>query len=237
MFQTVKRAGKWFLDEVVAPLCQYVDYRIPRTTLLRELERRTAAECADYVIAAMPAALQFTRKRDLWDHALSKAARDGMVAEFGVWNGKSINHFARALSPAPVFGFDSFEGLREDWAGWSERRGTFSLHGRLPKVDPNVQLVRGWFDQSLPAFLAANPGAFSLVHVDSDTYEAAKTVLDQIGPRIVPGTVLVFDEYLGYRGWRIGEFKAWQEFAHGAGLGYHYLSFTDQAVALQVTRR
>jgi hypothetical protein len=237
MLKTVKRAGKWFLDEVVAPLCQYVDYRIPSTTLLRELERRTAAECADYVITAMPAALQFPRRKDVWEHALGRLAPGGLAAEFGVWNGESINYLAKRLHPGVIHGFDSFEGLQEDWAGWSEPKGTFSRQGRLPKVEGNVRLVKGWFDASLPPFLAAHPGPFALVHVDCDTYESTRIVLGLIGPRIVDGTVIIFDEYLGYRGWRLGEFRAWQEFTRAAGLEYAYLSFSNKAVAVQVTRR
>jgi len=182
----------------------------------------------------MPSALQFSRRKDLWDYAAGKAPASGIVAEFGVWKGQSINHIAKRVSPATVYGFDSFEGLREDWAGWTEAKGTFSLGGRLPRVAPNVKLVKGWFDQTIPAFLQGTESAFSLVHMDSDTYESTKTVLDLIGPRIAVGTVVIFDEYFGYRGWRIGEYRAWQEYVQLRGIRYEYLAFSTQAVAIRV---
>jgi len=160
-----------------------------------------------------------------------------MAAEFGVWKGQSINHIAKRLSPDIVYGFDSFEGLREDWSGWSEPKGTFSLGGKLPKVRSNVRLVKGWFDQTLPSFLQANALPFAIVHLDSDTYEAAKTVLELISSRITEGTVIIFDEYFGYRGWRGGEFKAWQELVAATGFRYEYLAFSTQAVSVRVIKK
>ena len=234
MINIAKRAAKLALDEVVVPLYGYVSGKLPSTSVTRELERRTAAECADYVQEHMPKALQFDRKRDLWAHVLGKVGSAGLVGEFGVWKGASINAIAARLAPRTVHGFDSFQGLKEDWAGWKEPKGRFSLEGRLPKVMPNVRLVPGWYDETLPRFLRENGARFDFVHLDSDTYESTRLVLELIADRITPGTVIVFDEYLGYRGWRIGEFKAWQEFVQARGRKYEYLAFTNDAVALRV---
>jgi hypothetical protein len=236
MIKSLKNLAKMAIDAVVMPAIGYVAQKIPSTTVIRELEKRAAQESAGYAEERMPAALQFHRRRDLWDFALGKAPSAGIVAEFGVWKGESINHIAERLDPAPVFGFDSFEGLREDWSGWSEPKGTFSLGGRLPRVRPNVRLVKGWFDATIPAFLEGHGGPFALVHLDSDTYESTKTVLDLIGPRLAAGTVIIFDEYFGYRGWRIGEFRAWQEFVQRRGVAYDYLAFSNQSVAVRVSR-
>jgi predicted O-methyltransferase YrrM len=233
----LKRITKKLLDDVVVPLDQYVANRKPGPNLIRELERRTAEECADYVQAKMPAALHFDRKKDLWDHALTKVSTAGIAVEFGVWNGVSINHIARKIAPSPIYGFDSFEGLKEDWAGWTETKGSFSRQGKLPTVDPNVRLVKGWFDQTLPTFLEGAQNTFSFVHVDCDTYEASNTVLTLVAKRIVTGSVVVFDEYLGYRGWKLGEFRAWQEFVAREKMDYEYLSFSTQTVAVRVRRK
>lgn len=237
MIDFLKRIARGFLDEAVIPLVRYVALRIPGTTVLRELERNTAQECARYAESKMQTALQFNRRKDLLDHALGLAEKAGIIAEFGVWKGRSVNHIARTIRPSVVVGFDSFEGLREDWSGWDLAKGAFDLGGRLPAVRENVRLVKGWFDKTLPGFLAENPSSFSFVHVDCDTYEAAKTVLDLIGPRIRAGTVLVFDEYFGFRGWRIGEYRAWQEFVLQHGVEYQYLAFSEQSVSVRVTQK
>jgi hypothetical protein len=235
MTRLLKRCARRFLDAVVVPLCQYVGHGIPATTVIRELEKRTAEECADYVESRMPRALQFEHRKDLWDHAVRMSGRSGLFAEFGVWKGRSINHIAGRIKPSAIYGFDSFEGLQEDWAGWRETKGAFDLGGKPPRVEPNVRLVKGRFEETLPGFLAGNPLAFSFVHIDCDTHEAAKTVLGLIGDRIQVGTVLVFDEYFGYRGWKIGEFAAWQDFVREHGVVYEYLAYSTQPVSLRVT--
>jgi len=236
MKRYLKRMVSRILDELVVPLSLYVSQRIPATSVIRELEKRTAGECADYVQSRMPRALHFDRRKDLWDHAVRTADKGGLFAEFGVWKGRSINHIAGRIKPAVIYGFDSFEGLQEDWAGWSETKGAFNLNGRLPKVGPNVRLVKGRFDKTIPEFLAANASAFSFIHIDCDTNEAATTVLGLVGGRIQAGTVLVFDEYFGYRGWKIGEYAAWQEFVRRHGVEYEYLAFSTQPVSIRITR-
>jgi Methyltransferase domain len=237
MSQFLKKTGRSILDGSVIPLAHYILPRLPGWTVLRELEVRTSRECADYVQERMQLALQFVAKRDLLDHALSKSDKNLLVAEFGVWKARSTNHIAKRVSPILVYGFDSFEGLREDWAGWDQPKGGFDLKGRLPPVADNVRLRKGWFDETIPPFLLEQTSAFSFIHIDSDTYESARTVLSLLAQRVVPGTVIVFDEYFGYRGWRMGEFKAWGEFVRTQELRYEYLAFTAQSVAVRVVQK
>lgn len=225
------------LDYTIIPVTRYIQSRTPPPyTVLSELERRTASECADYVQKSMNKALHFRLPMALWDHAFSKRTIEGLIVEFGVYQGFSINHFA-SKSRETVYGFDSFEGLKEDWTGHESAKGAFDLGGKLPNVAQNVSLIKGWFDQTLPAFLSAHPEPFSFVHIDSDTYEAAKTVFEFINPRIQKGTVIVFDEYFGYRGWKSGEYKAWQEFVSSTEIQYEYLGFSTEQVSIVVTQR
>jgi predicted O-methyltransferase YrrM len=236
MTSIIKKAVDALVDGMVVPLVRIVKERIPESTVISELQKSTAEECAQYVQARMPSALQFPKKRDLLDHALGKAEKGGLVAEFGVFDGSSVNRIARMLEPSVVYGFDSFRGLGEDWAGWNLMKGQFDRGGRPPRVESNVSLRVGLFADTLPPFLAENPGQFSFIHVDCDTYPSAKSVLDLVGPQIQAGTILVFDEYFGYRGWRIGEFKAWQELVLARAIGYDYLAFSPQSVSIRVTR-
>ena len=48
--------------------------------------------------------------------------------------------------------------------------------------------------------------------------------------------MIVFDEYFNYPNWERGEFKAWGEFVAGSGIGYEYLAYARQQVALRITR-
>lgn len=206
-----------------------------RKTSVREvLQERSVEDSADYAEAHMTDALVFHSREALWDYALAAMSFSGLVAEFGVWKGESINYFARKLPTQTIYGFDSFEGLHTDWPGTSAAKGHFNLGGRLPAVDKNVELVKGWFDRTIPAFLDAREGGFSFIHIDCDTYQAADIVLQHVGERVRRGTVFVFDEYFGFWGWRQGEFKAWAEFCDARSIRYRYLGFADSQVGLVV---
>jgi hypothetical protein len=227
------------MDSTVEPFCRYLSHRLSvddplNSTVLSELERRTSIECADYAQSKMEKALLFYTKAALWDHALTKVNVNGIFAEFGVFSGISINHIATKMENNVIYGFDSFEGLKEDWAGHDFTKGAFDLAGKPPKVRSNVRLIKGWFDKSIPEFLAQHSEPFAFIHFDCDTYEATKSALDLIGNRIQKDTVIVFDEYFGYRGWKIGEFKAWQEFVSSSNIEYQYLGFSAQEVSIRV---
>ena len=111
-------------------------------------------------------------------------------------------NFIASLLPGQIHGFDSFEGLPEDWRQGHEK-GTFAV-GHLPRVRPNVRLYKGWFEDTLPAFREQYPGPVAFLHLDADLYSSTKTVLDILGEGIVPGTVIAFDEFFNYPGWRKG---------------------------------
>jgi Methyltransferase domain len=164
---------------------------------------------------------------DLLKFALSRAPAEGLVLEFGVEKGASLRHLA-GLRRGQMHGFDSFEGLPGDWSGTKEGAGAFSLSGKLPKVPANAVLHVGWFDKTLPEFLAADPADCALVHVDCDIYTSTVTIFEQLRGRIKPGTVIVFDEYFNYPGWRAHEYKAFQEFIAASGLSYRYLGFAAE---------
>ena len=65
----------------------------------------------------------------------------------------------------------------------------------------------------------------AFLHVDCDLYSSASFVLTQLKDRIQPGTVIVFDEYFNYPGWRKHEHRAFVEFIDATGLSFRYDSF------------
>tara|TARA_B100000686_G_scaffold296404_1_gene327956 strand:- start:962 stop:1510 length:549 start_codon:yes stop_codon:yes gene_type:complete len=181
----------------------------------------------------MTRAIIFEKRELLWDYVFSLSLPSGNILEFGVAEGGSINHFS-TLTDQPIFGFDSFEGLREDWDGTHYLKGHFSRDGVLPKVATSVSLIKGWFDETLPVFLEDNKEPVKIVHVDGDTYQAAVSILEILRPRFLLGTVIIFDEYFGYLGWKEGEYKAWQELVTKYDITYRYLGFSENSVAVQI---
>ena len=219
--------------------------------VLRDRQGQEAVAGAHF--AALPPDDVLTRYgRDAWDYVkstgagvrlfgetaeglalgLAAASLDGLVLEFGVRYGSTIRQIA-ARAEQEVHGFDSFTGLPEDWHG--RPANTFSADGELPQVPPNVHLHVGLFEDTLPPFLEAHAGPAGFVNVDCDLYSSTKTVLTLLAPRIVPGTVMVFDEYLFAPHWRDDEYKAFQEAVVAHGWRYDYLGFSPvsrQAVVI-----
>lgn len=190
-------------------------------------------DSAQYYIENMGAAQRYRDRYPLFDHSMSQAVKGGLVLEFGCYQGKSLRYIAERIDGV-IHGFDSFEGLAEDWAG-NVRKGHFDLKGKLPKVPPNVTLHKGWFEDTLPPFLDKNQSHISFLHCDADTYESTAYVLEQCAGRIVDGTVIQFDEYFGYPGWRLNEYRAFQEYIASSGRSYRYLGFGWMSVAVQIT--
>lgn len=202
--------------------------------------RRLAAESsAQYVIEHLRQAENFVTDYDLHEWAVDQADPEllgsGLVLEFGVASGRTINHWARRMPEKTIYGFDGFDGLPEHWT-WRLRRGHFRQP--LPKVRDNVELVVGWFSDTLDTFLAQHPKPVAFLHVDSDLYSSAKYVLESLVARLRVGTIIVFDEYLNFPGWHLDEHRAWQEVVAAHGLEYEYIGFVSrhQQVAVRVTK-
>jgi Macrocin-O-methyltransferase (TylF) len=148
---------------------------------------------------------EVSRYRNLF-YALSNVKIKGRFFEFGVAHGFTINYIAvfhEIPKSEKIFGFDSWEGIPEDWTLTSlnepGKEITFpkgSWATNKPQVRDNVILIDGLFEQSLPLFLKLHeerPVAF--LHVDSDLYSSAKTIFKYLGKYIVSDTIIVFDEW------------------------------------------
>lgn len=162
---------------------------------------------------------------------------EGLLLEFGVRNGHTLTYLAELFGARRWYGFDSFEGLPEAWH--KEEAGSYSALGRLPPMPAHVELIAGWFAETLPPFKAAHPEPIAFMNVDCDLYSATKTIFDALDRQIVPGTVIVFDEYIGNKTWREDEFKAFQEWVVAHGVRYQYLvaSFYSKQVAVRILAR
>jgi hypothetical protein len=136
-----------------------------------------------------------------------------LCMEFGVLGGRSINFMSGILTDYRFFGFDSFEGFRSVkrtsfWSGYQKRFSGQSL----PVVNKNVSLIRGYAEDTLPAFIAtqiADVEAF-LVHCDMDIYEPTKVVLDWVVSSDKK-FFLMFDELLNYSEFPLHEYRAFME--------------------------
>ncbi|MEK9552189.1 MAG: protein arginine N-methyltransferase [Alphaproteobacteria bacterium] len=162
----------------------------------------------------------------MFDTALAHANRSRAFYEFGVWMGDSfrylIDHFPQG------YGFDTFEGLPEEWHGLP--RGSYTSFGDVPNI-LGAEFVVGEFKDTLPEFFADERPMAGLINFDADLYSSTITALNNAKPVIDSSTVLVFDEFIVNKNWEHDEFRALEEFCAIHDLSYEVLAvslFTKQ---------
>jgi len=167
---------------------------------------------------------QYSHNDEILIDCLGKSSESGLNLEFGVFHGRTINLSSEKYPKRTFYGFDSFEGLPEDWRE-GFLRGHFSLGGDFPHVNPNVVLIKGLFSDSLEDFLKENQQQVSFLHIDCDLYSSTKYVLEKLKDRLRAGSIILFDEFYNYPGWEEGEYKAWQEFVNSYNIIYDYICY------------
>ncbi|HYW00592.1 MAG TPA: TylF/MycF/NovP-related O-methyltransferase [Candidatus Acidoferrum sp.] len=144
----------------------------------------------------------------------SSAVLEGDVIECGVFRGGSLVEIACRLrelgSNKKIFGVDTFEGhpfqSEEDVPDDGRvvhRTGLFA-DNHLDQVQKclkeasltNVTLLKGLVGEVLPQQFGEDK--FCFAHLDLDLYLSTRDALAFIAPRLVPGGVIVFDDYGGF---------------------------------------
>lgn len=153
----------------------------------------------------------------------------GAIVECGVWRGGSMMAVAQELVAAgarrDLYLFDTFEGMTnpgpEDHSLTGESAA--SLLKKSSKADSSgiwciageedvrknlastgcdmdsVFLMKGPVEQTLWGTL---PDKISILRLDTDWYQSTKLELEVLYPRLVPGGVLIIDDYGYWRGAR-----------------------------------
>jgi hypothetical protein len=204
-----------------------------RRDLAYAVDLEATASTAEFILEHLRVAETFGHPHDTLRHALGLIEIPGMALEFGVASGTTLRIVAEAFTEreGTVAGFDVFSGLPETWrTGFPV--GEFAQES-IPEV-PGAQLVPGLFENTLPSFLNDESGPVAFLHLDADLYSSTKTVLDLLGDRLVPGSIVVFDEFFNYPGWQQHEYRAWTEFVTRTGISFEYLGYTvdnEQVIA------
>lgn len=196
------------------------------------LHHRSAARSAKFIEDNGKTAMIFPRKQRLWPWVATQVPAEGVMMECGVFKGRSINAMAKLFPERSLFGFDSFEGLQEDWIGADLGAGAFDQKGVFPEVEKNVTLIKGWVQDTLPPFLKKNTDRIAYLHIDTDTYTPAKFILQQVKPRLVKGSIVLFDELIGYPFWEIGEYLALTEVLPANR--YKFIAFSQMQAAIKI---
>jgi O-methyltransferase len=131
----------------------------------------------------------------------------GAIIEVGVWRGGTGAILAAAARQAriqeTVFLCDTFQGVVK--AGANDpyyRDGEHADTSRekveelLVSLDLPAQILEGTFPEETGTLIGDQ--RVRLVHIDVDAYQSAKDIVTWAWPRVVPGGILVFDDF-GFR--------------------------------------
>ena len=168
---------------------------------------------------------RFAHRDELFDFVAKQIhSRVVLYLEFGVFEGESTRAWSKLLTnpESSLHGFDSFEGLPEDWNS-DCLKGCFSTDGVIPEIDdPRVQFFKGWFDETLPRYQFPNHEVL-VINIDSDLYSSAIYVLRALKDHIAPGTYIYFDEFNNME----HEYRAFSEFVKETGMRFSLFAVSD----------
>ena len=149
-------------------------------------------------------------KQSIHRHLIESAKQiriPGHWCEFGVREGRSLKWLIDQYPDQVIHAFDSWEGLPEEW-----NHGTGTVDDMScdpPEVPDHIQLHKGWFKDTVPAWKQEHKGPIGFLHMDADIYSSTKEVLTSLNDQIVPGTVITFDEFCNFR--LSGKMSKWQD--------------------------
>ena len=144
-----------------------------------------------------------------------------LYLELGVFEGEAMHYWSKLLTDpsSHLHGFDSFEGLPENW-NLSNVKGTFSTGGKAPAIpDQRIKFFKGWFDETLKSY---TPPDFDqlIINCDADLYDSTVCVLEKFKKNILPGTIIYFDEFSD----RNHELRAFSEFLDKTKLKFEVIA-------------
>ncbi len=190
----------------------------------------------------VPASIpRFDHRFRLYDHLQAHVLKDEPMdyLEFGVYKGESMGYWADIHKNAAsrFYGFDSFDGLPEDWAyfGGAVGESTFDAGGVAPVLaDQRVTFVKGLFQDTVDDFLEKfQPESRILLHCDADLYSSTLYVLTKFDRLLVPGSIVVFDEFASV----MDEFSALRDYCSAYRREYDVIAAHDQLAQLAIVMR
>lgn len=156
--------------------------------------------------------------------ASTYVAIDGEFLALGVGSGKAVN-FLAALNPKEtIYCFDVMTEKEE-----------------VAPFLPNVHLDIGTFKQTLPSFIleTLQGKSVAFVFINCSSYESTKEAFHYLKGAIADQTILVFDEFYNFPGFRQQEMQALEEFLEENNFFVEYLAYNanHEQVAVRLHKK
>jgi O-methyltransferase len=178
----------------------------------------------------------------------------GDIVECGVWRGGSMMAIARTLqsldADRPLHLYDTYEGMTEptehdkrydgrsaaEMLAATNRNSAIWAYASLEDVQDGmrsttyperlVHYYKGPVEETIPEHA---PDQISILRLDTDWYESTRHELEHLYPRLVPGGVLLLDDY----GWWEGARRAVEEFLADTKIPMLLLRMDEGRIALK----
>jgi hypothetical protein len=182
------------------------------------------AQYAAFLVASLPglAAAPLAQGRlGCLDAALDAAPRQGIGIELGVYKGISLRRAARRQPWRHFHGFDSLKGFPAD--GRPDWKLDFTV-AAPPKLPPNCSFHAGFFEATLPRFVANVSEPVAILNVDCDIHSSAHEGFTTLSSRLGPGVALHLDEAVNYDTWLFNEMLARFRFLDALELDINWIA-------------
>jgi O-methyltransferase len=141
----------------------------------------------------------YAKRHQLYDYVLKKEnLQDEAInyLEFGVYTGGSFKWWVNANknSNSKFYGFDTFEGLPENWGTYKAGE----MNANLPQIDDNrYEFLKGLFQDTLFKFIETHriDNNRIIIHLDADLFSSTLFVLTTLAKYLKPGDLIFFDEF------------------------------------------
>lgn len=142
---------------------------------------------------------------ELWQMVAESSKLKGALIEVGVWRGGSGALIAKKAEiegiTNPVYLCDTFTGVvgageQDDAYKGGEHANTSRemVEELIKKLRLNsVSILVGAFPKETGSFIS--DAMFRFCHIDVDVYQSSKDVSEWIWPRLVPGGIIIYDDY------------------------------------------
>jgi O-methyltransferase len=144
----------------------------------------------------------------------------GLVVECGTWKGGCIAGIASVLGPSRKYIlFDSYEGLppARDIDGpsalaWQRNTKGPSYFENCSASEQDAaeamklcgashyDICKGWFSESLPAFVERHSEPIAILRLDGDWYESTMDCLKWLFPLVASDGLVILDDYRSWDG-------------------------------------
>lgn len=152
--------------------------------------------------------------------------------EFGVCGGSSFKWWLEHNSSpdSRFYGFDTFEGLPEDFGPFAKGTMAAALES-LDIKDPRASFYKGLFQDTLNPFLEQyKNNRKKLVHMDADIFSATLFSLSQLYKYFNDGDIIMFDEFAV----PTHEFRAFKIFTESFYVNYEVIAAANNYLFLAV---